>query len=143
MKSIVIFVLLSTLCMAQNQVRTVTRTVAEFGGWERELATAKSAADRAAFLTDDFEERLCAAPSTPVPRDQWLASPPSNWSLSQEAVHEYGDVSIYSALADDGKPARISLVDVWKRTESDWKLAVRYRCPATGAQPQGTIQKRY
>lgn len=139
-RTLLLTLTLSAACFAQVQVRT--RTVLEFGALEKKLATAEDSATRASLLTDDFEERLCAEPGTPVPRDQWLTEAATHLSLSQEAVHDYGDTSVYSALGIDGDK-HLALVDVWKKQGNDWKLAVRYLCPATGKQPKSSIPKRY
>lgn len=140
MKPILACLLLCGCCLGQTPVRTLT--VVRFGDLERRLASSADAAARAQFLTDDFEERECAAPGTPVPRDQWLALPAPKFSFTQEAVHDYGDTAVYSALGTT-KVKKFGLVDVWKKQGDGWKLAVRYRCPATGSKPESTTVKRY
>lgn len=139
MKTLVLTLFLSTACLAQVQVRT--RTVVQFGALEKKLATADDA-DRASLLTDDFEQRLCAEPGTPVPRDQWLTEPAAHFSLSQQAVHDYSDLAVYSALGTNGDK-KFAIVDIWKKQGDDWKLSVRYLCPATGQQPKSSTPKRY
>ena len=140
MKALLVTLILSATCFAQVQVRT--RTVLQFGALEKKLAAADDASARASLLTDDFEERLCAEPGTPVPHDQWLNSSATHFSLSQEAVHDYGDVALYSALGTIGDK-KIAVVDTWKKQDSDWKLAVRYLCPAAGERPKSSLPKRY
>lgn len=133
MKQVFTVVLLSVLSAAQGaRVPTVTRTVQQFGELERELVSARTAEARAALLTDDFEERLCGDPGTPIPKADWLQHPPSSdAALSQPAVHILSDVASYSGLlARDGQNDMI--VDLWKKSDEGWKLAVRYRCPAGG-----------
>lgn len=135
---------ITLVCAAQSvRVPTVTRTVQLFGELERKLASSDSSA-RAQVLTDDFEERLCAAPGTPVPRDEWLQKvAASGAAFSQEAVHAFGEISIYSALKTEGMNNEM-IVDTWKQVDGGWKLAVRYSCPATGAKPPETgLPKRY
>jgi len=140
MKILLLTLFLSATCLAQVQVRT--RTVLQFGSLEKKLAMAEDPAARGSFLTDDFEERLCAEPGTPVARDQWLQAPATHLSLTQEAVHDYGDIALYSSLGTNGDK-HITLVDIWKKQDEDWKLAVRYLCPATGTKPESSIPKRY
>jgi len=137
MKTILTLLLFSAACLAQVHVPTLT--VVRFGDLERKLATGQ---DRAAYLTDDFEQRLCAAPGTPVPRDEWLAAPAQKFSFHQEAVHDYGNVATYSALGSDGD-TRFMVVDSWKKEGDSWKLAVRYLCPAAGEKPPAPLPKRY
>lgn len=136
MKMIFSILLFTAVCFAQSaRVPTVTRTVQQFGDLERKLAQSDSVA-RPQFLTEDFEERLCAAPGTPVPRDLWLQKVAiSNVTFSQEAVHMYGDVAVYSGLRAGESDSPDMIVDTWKQADGGWKLAVRYRCPATGARP--------
>ena len=141
MRVFYVFLLLSAISTAQNPVRTITRSVLQFGDLERKLALA-SPADKGNYLADDFEERLCAEPGTPVARDQWLAQPGPKFSFRQESVHDFGETSIFSALAVDGD-SRVSLVDVWRKEGNSYKLAVRYFCPATGPTPAPASPKRY
>jgi hypothetical protein len=144
MRNIVAILLFSSVCFAQSaRVPTVTRTVQIFGDLERNLAAAGSSA-KSQFLTADFEERLCAEPGTPLPRQDWLQHSHSKTAnFTQEAVHSYGDVAIYSALRSHGQKSDM-IVDTWKPADGGWKLSVRYRCPATGAKPAGSsLPKRY
>jgi hypothetical protein len=144
MKAFIVCLSLSLSCIAQTaRVPTVTRTVQMFGELERKLASA-DATTKAQFLTDDFEERLCAAPGTPVPSADWLQKvAASGGSFSQESVHILGEVAVYSALKTTPKSKEM-IVDTWKQADGGWKLAVRYRCPATGAKPvESGPPKRY
>jgi len=132
MKVAMVLLSLSLACAGQTvRVPTVTRTVQLFGDLERKLASA-NAAEKAQFLTDDFEGRLCAEPGDPIPRQAWLQKTAvSEATFSQEAVHSFGEIAIYSALESNGKNSDM-IVDTWKKSDSGWKLAVRYQCPATG-----------
>lgn len=144
MRITVAVMLLSIICAAQSvRVPTVTRTVQLFGDLERKLASADKSA-KAQMLTEDFEERLCAEPGTPVPREEWLQKlTPSGSQFSQEAVHAYGEVAVYSALRSADNASEM-IVDTWKQADGGWKLAVRYRCPASGEKPQESgPPKRY
>jgi hypothetical protein len=128
----------------QGRVPTLTRTVIQFGELEHKLADASTREPRAALLTDDFEERLCSAPGTPIPREDWLArEPTASAKLSQQAVHLYDDVAVYSAMLSRSA-AEDTIVDVWHLVEGNWKLAVRFRCPANGPKPaKSAVPKRY
>jgi hypothetical protein len=117
--------------------------VKQFGDLERQLQAAKDSQGKSVLLTDDFKERRCAAPGTPVPRAQWLVKPSREATLSQEAVHSFEDVAIYSALQSSAS-GREMLVDSWKQQNGKWKLAVRYRCPSTGTRPRpADLPKRF
>jgi hypothetical protein len=144
MKTTAAILFLTAVSFAQAaRVPPVTRTVQLFGELERKLEAAEPS-QKAQFLADDFEERLCAEPGTPVPRDAWLQkSAHSEARFSQEAVHMYGDLAVYSGLRNKTKDAE-TIVDTWKQADGGWKLAVRYRCPASGPKPaQATFPKRY
>jgi hypothetical protein len=137
--------LISAACLAQStRVPTITRTVQQFGELERNLSEAKDAESRSALLADDFEERLCAEPGTPVARADWLAqSHGQRATLSQEAVHMLHTEAIYSALSTEGNQAD-AIVDIWRKEDGGWKLSIRYRCPASGAKPIApVVQKKY
>ncbi len=144
MKIIVVLLSLSLLSVAQTvRVPTVTRTVQLFGDLERKLASADPSG-KAPFLAEDFEERLCAEPGTPIPRQEWLQKVASSGAnFSQESVHVLGEVSVYSAL-ETTPQSREMIVDTWKKADGGWKLAVRYRCAATGPKPpENALPKRY
>ena len=143
MKLTLTLALVLSACFSQAQVRTTTRTVTLFGDLERQLTAAKGPQERTRYLTDDFEERLCAQPGTPIPHDEWLNRPAVSFSFKQEAVHFYGDVAVYSALATTSKGQQFAVVDTWKNESETWKLAVRFLCPATGEKPSSPIDKRY
>ncbi|MGZ4787815.1 MAG: hypothetical protein ACXVZX_04795 [Terriglobales bacterium] len=142
MKIVLTFLVLLAATFSEAQVRTVTRTVQRFGDLEKKLSDAGSSSERTNYLTDDFEERLCAQPGTPVPRSDWFATPGQQLTFRQQAVHDYGDIAIYSALASDSN-ANFMIVDAWKKEGDNWKLSVRYRCPASGPSPKGSLPKRY
>src|SRR5207302_2261382 len=138
-----IFLFAITALAQGSRVPNITRTVQLFGDLERKLEAADSSA-KAKLLADDFEERLCAEPGTPVPREAWLQKvATSNITFSQEAVHIYGDVAVYSGLRSWADKPDI-IVDTWKQADGGWKLSVRYRCPATGAKPaESDLPNRY
>lgn len=145
LKVLTVLVIASAMGWAQEvRVPTVTRGVLTFGQLERQIASTSEPAGRERLLADDFEERLCSGPGTPIARADWLArqtSVPADFR--QEAVHDLDGTVIYSALMVSGD-AQDMLVDVWRKVEDRWKLAIRYDCPATGEKPgQGNFPKRY
>lgn len=137
MKYILLLATLSIACTAQVQYRT--RTVVLFGELEKRLS---SGVDRATLLAEDFEERRCAQPGTPIPRDEWLAAPPEKISFRQEAVHDYGSIDVYSALGSDSN-SQYGVVDIWQKDGDKWKLAVRYICPVSSAKADEPLPNRY
>ncbi len=144
MRQFAIVVILTLAAVGQvARVPTITRTVQLFGDLERKLDSADPA-EKSQFLMDDFEERLCAEPGTPVPRDAWLQkSAHGEGRFSQEAVHDYGNIAVYSALVSRSKSSD-TIVDTWKQADGGWKLSVRYRCPASGEKPaKSAVEKRY
>jgi hypothetical protein len=142
MKHLVTLLVLFMACPSPSQVRTLTRTVVQFGDLEGKIASATGAEERGAYISEDFEERRCAEPGTPIPRDEWLAAPAQKFSFHQQAVHDYGNIAIYSALAND-ENAQFMVVDTWEKEGDSWKLATRYLCAASGEKPASTLPKRY
>jgi ketosteroid isomerase-like protein len=127
----------------QARIPTVTRWVKVFTELELSLASSVRGRDDAALqkiLADDFELRTGAMPGTPTPRAEFihqsLVTGDASFTIEQMAVHDLGDnavVSFLQAARSGGKrvPARdIFVVDVWKRSGDDWRLAIRYAGPA-------------
>lgn len=142
-----------------GHIVTRTRTVAIFSDLEERLMAAVQKKDQAtlsALFADDFELRNASDPATPVPRDAWLAaltaSDLRDFRISQMAVHLYDEttaaVSMHywqNALVEGKERASNAfVVDIWRKSGNDWKLAVRY-CSSTappssanpGAKPSG------
>lgn len=141
----------------RSQVPVVTRLVQIYSENERRLADAINRRDSGEIdrlVASDFELRSAADIGTPVPRADWLAQslskPPSELTIGQMAVHDYGDVRIVSFLMTrTGAPA-IAVVDVWLQSGAASVLKVRYTAlQAQGAgRPSGEIsqppiEKRY
>jgi hypothetical protein len=144
MKTIIAIFLLSLTSAGQTaRTPTVTRTVQLLGDLERKIEAADSSG-KAQLLTEDFEERLCAEPGTPISREVWLQkSATSDSNFTQEAVHSYGEIAVYSALRTQGQTNDM-ILDTWTQADGDWKVSVRYRCPATGTKPnESALPKRY
>lgn len=156
MKPFLIFVsvlIAAASAMADGQVgpgRTIptqTRGVKIFSDLENAWLEAVHQRDREALnkiVAPRFELRSAAAPGTPTPREESLSQSlqvaPFQSSISQMAVHEYGDVMVVSFLwkIDAAKkaalPQSIFVVDTWKRNEDSWQVVARYVAPvAAGA----------
>ncbi|HJU21093.1 MAG TPA: DUF4440 domain-containing protein [Casimicrobiaceae bacterium] len=139
---------------SQSRVPTVTRLVRTFHELETKLAAQASANDTKsldATLDPTFEMRTAEAPGAPIPRDEWIrnahASHPVALTITQMAVHDFGDVAVVSFEETSSKPSRF-VVDCWKRDVAGWKLAVRYRSDiapvsAKRSRAPGTLDKRY
>ncbi len=122
---------------AVGRVPTVTRLVKLFLEREDALSAAMRAGDTASLertLTDDFELRTGARAASPVPRVDFLADVaqhhPASGAASRMAVHDLGSVAIVSFVQGDDATRATFVIDVWRQTGSDWKLAVRYASPA-------------
>ena len=138
----------------QGGAPTVTRLVKAFLVKEAALGSAVRAGDSSALralLTDDFELRDAASVGVPVARDEWLrnaiAARAAGGEIHGMAVHDFGSVAIAS-FTQDVATRSVLVVDVWRSTGADWKLAVRYTGPAgASASPprehEGVIPKKY
>ena len=143
---------------AGGRVATVTRLVKLFLDREAALSTAMHAGDSASLeraLTDDFELRSGARAASPVPRADFLMdvvrNRPAGEAPRRMAVHDLGTVAIVSFVQGDDAKRAVFVVDVWRQSGSDWKLAIRYAAPAGtqdfpipgAAAPSTEIPKKY
>ena len=115
---------------------TVTRAVKLFTEREGALADAIRSADARALdklLKDDFELRIGARAGRPVPRadflDDVMRSRDGGGDIAAMAVHDLGDTAIVS-FTQAKRGGALFVVDVWRKTGSDWLLAIRYASPA-------------
>jgi hypothetical protein len=150
--------------VGRASVPTITRLVKIFLELESTLTIDSRDGNRDAvekMLADDFELRVGHMPGIPTSRADWLrqsmGKPGARSRIEQMAAHDYGNIVIVSSLQtkDAGdKSARagdIFVVDVWKRAEASWKLAVRYSSPAGSpdfeipgaSRTPSTVDKRY
>ena len=124
--------------ISPGRVPTVSRLVVQFTAREAQLAERIRAGDAGGagqMLTDDFELRAGSQPGRPVPRAEFIRqsiqSPGAGDAPAQMAVHDLGDTMAVSFLQRaGGAGADLFIVDVWRRTGEDWKLAIRYVAPA-------------
>ena len=122
---------------ATGRVPTVTRLVKLFLEREDALSAAIRAGDAASLesaLADDFELRTGARAAKPVPRAEIIADAaknhPVSGAASRMAVHDLGSVAIVSFVQGDDATRAVFVVDIWRQTAADWKLAIRYASPA-------------
>jgi hypothetical protein len=142
---------------ATGRVPTVTRLVKLFLEREDALSAAMRAGDTASLertLSDDFELRTGARAASPVPRVDFIADAaknhPASGAAKRMAVHDVGSVAIVSFVQGDTTTA-VFVIDVWRQTASDWKLAIRYASPAGppefaipgASSPAAEIPKKY
>ncbi len=120
---------------------TVTRLVQIFSALELDLdeQVQKGNAEAAGKLLEaDFEMRVGAMPGNPIPRAQWLNQftkrAASSFTIQQMAVHDYDAIAVVSFLLKQDKALNSSgdiyIVDIWKKSNNAWLLAVRYASPA-------------
>jgi len=143
---------------ATGRIPTVSRLVMLFTEQETRLAERVAARDQAgvsSLLTEDFELRASSQPGRPIPRAEWiqqsLRSPGRSDAPMQMAVHDLGSAAIVSFLQRADSKTNLFIVDVWRRTGDEWKLAVRYaaragppKAPIPGVPPESAeIPKRY
>ena len=143
---------------AGGRVTTVTRLVKLFLDREAALSAAMHAGDTASLeraLTDDFELRSGARAASPVPRADFLndvvRNRPTGDVPDRMAVHDLGNVAIVSFVQGDDAKRAVFVVDVWRQSGPDWKLAIRYAAPAGtqdfaipgAAAPSTEIPKKY
>jgi hypothetical protein len=122
---------------ATGRVGTVTRLVKIFLDREEALSAAMRAGDAASLertLTDDFELRAGARAASPVPRADFLKdvvqNRPASEAAGRMAVHDLGNVAIVSFVQGDDAERAVFVVDIWRQSGPDWKLAIRYAAPA-------------
>ena len=122
---------------ATGRVGTVTRLVKIFLDREEALAAAMRAGDVGSLertLTDDFELRTGARAASPIPRADFLKdvvrNRPTGEAPGRMAVHDLGNVAIVSFVQGDDAKRAVFIVDVWRQSGPDWKLAIRYAAPA-------------
>ncbi|HEV2041166.1 MAG TPA: DUF4440 domain-containing protein [Casimicrobiaceae bacterium] len=141
-----------------GRVPTVTRLVKVFLDREETLSAAMRAGDMASLertLTEDFELRAGAKAASPIPRADFLSdvarNRPTSGAASQMAVHDLGSIAIVSFVQGDDAKRAVFVVDVWRQSGTDWKLAIRYAgpvgapdfpIPGAGA-PPSEIPKKY
>jgi hypothetical protein len=148
-----------------GRIPTVTRLVKLFYEREGELVSAlknKEQVKLDALVAEDFELRSAAAPGVPVPRADWLSKSLAEASaysggIEQMAVHGLNDTSIVSFLwksansVQTGALPDVFVIDVWRLSGNEWKLAIRYASPTSSANarlpgfapPSDVIEKRY
>jgi len=145
----------------RTQIPVVTRLVQIYSDYERNLADAINRRDTAEInrlVAKDFELRSANNIGVPTPRAEWLAQSlkeaPASVSISQMAVHDYGNIRIVSfvmkrSVAPNSK-RDIAVIDVWMPSGEISVLKVRYAAVQTahslrvpGELRQQRINKRY
>jgi hypothetical protein len=69
-----------------------------------------------------------------VPRADFLKdvvqNRPASEAAGRMAVHDLGNVAIVSFVQGDDAKRAVFVVDIWRQSGPDWKLAIRYAAPA-------------
>jgi len=120
-----------------GRIPTVTRLVKLFLDREDALSAAMRAGDAASLeriMTEDFELRAGARAASPIPRADFLGevarNRPVSGAATSMAVHDLGNTAIVSFVQGDDAKRAVFVVDVWRQSGTDWKLAIRYAGPA-------------
>ena len=122
------------------RVPTVTRLVKVFAELETEIITAfkeKNQAKLKQLVYPDFEMQIASRSADPVPMSEWLKASMAeaasySYDISQMSVHDLGETAIVSFIwnapdkTQQDPPPDISIVDIWKKDGTRWKLAIRY-----------------
>jgi hypothetical protein len=147
-----------TVSPPSGRIPTVTRLVKLFLDREDALSAAMRAGDVASLertLTEDFELRAGANAASPISRADFLGDvarhPTGSGTTSAMAVHDLGSIAIVSFVQGDDVKRAVFVVDVWRQSGTDWKLAIRYAGPAGtpdfpipgAAAPHPEIPKKY
>jgi uncharacterized protein DUF4440 len=135
---------------------TATKQVTLFTGLERQMLQAIQKKDKAALeamLTDDFVIEMPDA--DPLPGDEWLDSvTAADFTLKSSIVRQMSAIDLGSAVlvkfdrvqeaALKGQPesGEFFVVDLWKKSGDNWKLAYRYvaKVSSTPWMPKGDVK---
>lgn len=116
------------------RVQTATRLVTIFSNLENQLMeamVAKNDAGAERLVAEDFAQWTPIPPGDPTPRQNWLKTDRSDMAdfrIQQMSVKDLGDHAAASfVLTAIGKAWFV--VDVWRRSGSDWQLESRYLAP--------------
>jgi len=122
-------------------VPIVTRLVKLFTQLEYDLITSLKKNDKSMLsrLVDDrFEMQVASQSKEPVPMSAWLEKSLAESSLyqydiSNMSVYDYGGNAIvsfnwqpFAPKKDNSVSPGVFIVDVWKKDQADWKLAIRF-----------------
>ena len=138
------------------RVVTMTRPMATFSELENQLVEAAQKKDQAALqalISEDCNLWTPAPPGDPMPSEDWIAGllkdPAQSFRMRQLAVQSFGDTSVASFVASEGRKVKGKehttehfVVDVWTKKGDGWQLAARYVSPVSGvayapAKPSG------
>jgi hypothetical protein len=145
----------------QIPIPVATRLVQLYSEYEQRLADAihrKDTGEIDGLVASDFELRTADNIGVPTPRAEWIAQSlkerPAPISISQMAVHDYGNIRIVSFVmkrtAGTRRDRGIAVIDVWMQSGENSVLKIRYaavqrrqsiRVPGESKQQQ--IDKRY
>jgi hypothetical protein len=136
----------SATAQAPRRIETRTRLVTIFSNLEHQLWDALVRNDSTAagnLLADDFAQWSPESPGSPTPREEWLKPDRrdmANFHVRQMSAKDMGgDVVVNYVLTSD-LPKAFFIVDVWKKTGTDWHLACRYLSAVDAAPYRGDVR---
>ena len=160
------FILLSCIVLAGAQepvkpkltptIITATRQVTLFTGLEKQLLQAVQKKDKPALqamTTDEFQIEMPDA--DPLPGEDWLDSIAAkdftlkSFIIRQMSVADLGDSAVVkydriqrATYQEKDESGEFFVIDVWKKSGGDWKLANRYVSKAGPAPASPKIQPK-
>src|SRR3954451_25092804 len=122
----------SASAQAPRRIQTATRFVTIFTNLENQLWDAlvrNDAASAARMLTDDFAQWSPEPPGAPTPRDEFFKpdrKDMANFRVRQMSAKDLGDAVVVNYILTSDLPRAFFIVDVWKKSGTEWQLASRY-----------------
>jgi len=131
---------------APGRIQTATRLVTMFGKLENQLWDALVRNDTTTatrMLTDDFAQWSPEPPGAPTPREEWLKPDRKdmrNFHVRQMSAKDMGDSVVVNYVLTSDLPRAFFIVDVWKKTGTDWQLESRYLSAVDAAPYRGDVR---
>ena len=117
---------------APGRIQTATRFVTIFTNLENQLWDALVRNDTGSasrLLTDDFAQWSPEPPGAPTPREEFFKpdrKDMANFHVRQMSARDLGDAVVVNYVLTCDLPRAFFIVDVWKKSGTDWQLASRY-----------------
>lgn len=146
MKRIVLLLLVAaTFSQAQVRIQTATRLVTIFSNLENQLMdalVANNTEGATRLVAGDFSQWTPTPPGDPTAREAWLKTDRrdmGDFRIRQMSVKDLGDHAVVNfVLTATGKAWFV--VDVWRKSASDWQLEARYLSPTDPTPFKGPVK---